>query len=272
MDDILVPGQELTFFPGRTTLPSGGSYADEVWFESFAYDSTMLPDLDGDGLGEAAVSEYISVTAHTSSFILVPPELLQDRVSGTLVTDGDVLSSVQYLGKYFVDESSAVGDVNGDGQVDVTIGVSFDGDGDGEPEEGSSVYLYGDTRLRMGTLDEHIGGEVRGYVSRRTTDDIDQDGLRDVALNCHDDDYATCLIASSQRPLSGWEDLQDVRPYCFTTEGENWVSPGTAVDLDGDGLPEIIDGSYETWCGGVKCGSILVSPGFVIPFDDDSKW
>jgi hypothetical protein len=79
--------------------------------------------------------------------------------------------------------------------------------------------------------------------------------------------WFNCVFASSRVPVDGWTSFEDGRPYCFG--GSDGVTDAVLLDLDADGLPEII-GDEPYWSP--DDGRILIAPGFAIPFADDSRW
>lgn len=278
LDDLMVTGAQVAFVRGRPALEAARPIRDETWYLGGTERFALLPDMDGDGLAEAAMAHRLE-GGHALGYV-TPSMLLDGAASGTSLVDvSELVGMGQYAGVDFLAGRSDLGDVDGDGAIDVALTLFRDASDAGVFDQCFGV-LFGGTALRTSTLDEQVGrivcidGTVDGYQDPdRVTDDIDADGFPDVLVNTPYADaragWQACVIPSTRRPESGWEYLEDVRPYCFDAEGERNFNGGAIIDLDGDELPELL-GSELYYSAGR--GRILVAPGFSIPFDDDARW
>lgn len=282
-DEAGFEGRALGFVRGRAaTLPHGAVISDETWFEDDVYASSFatLPDLDGDGIGEAAIA--VPYTGEEPALGFVPSETLRTGASGLSLsaaverTESDVISGFRlYEGR------SELGDVDRDGYTDLAFMVARDVTGDGLADP-CATSLRGAEDLRTGDLDDRIGGlacydgkDFRYAAGEKLTEDVDGDSIPDVLWNdpySAASGYLGCIIPSSHVPDSGVVMIEEIHPYCYGI-GDNEGVGGGVIDLDGDGLPEIL-GSQPDWDRGDEryVGRILVAPGFEIPWDDATRW
>ncbi|MFN7146079.1 MAG: putative metal-binding motif-containing protein, partial [Myxococcota bacterium] len=229
LDDLMVTGAQVAFVRGRAALERGLPIRDEIWYLGGTERFALLPDLDGDGLAEAAMLHRLE-GEHALGYV-TPSMLLDGAASGAALVDvSDVVSLGQYAGVDFLAGRSDVGDVNGDGAVDVAVHLFRDETDEGVSDQCFGI-LFGGTHLRTSTLDDEVGRLVciDGAVDAaqdpdRITDDVDADGVGDLLVNTPYADaragWQGCVIPSTRRPEAGWAYLEEVRPYCFDAEGE----------------------------------------------------
>ncbi|MDP2311278.1 MAG: putative metal-binding motif-containing protein [Pseudomonadota bacterium] len=274
----------LSVILGRSgALPEGAPIMEEIWFENDMGMGTlaMLPDMDGDGIGEAALDVSYAYAPNTLGFLSI--EVLRTGSSGVLVSNAvDAVQFDESTVFLLLDGRSELGDTNNDGFTDIAFRLAKELTGDGVSDY-CTTTLQGGTDLRTGDPDDRLGGIAcfPGAGSYPTTDklggDADGDGVPDMVFSdtgMGGGSYAGCIVPSSRLPASGTVLAEEVRPYCFgsTTDTEVFRWGGSA-DLDKDGFPELL-ASEPLWDDGalVDVGRILVAPGFEIPWGDASRW
>ena len=218
--------------------------------------SIGVGDIDGDGYEDVAVGapdgtdkEWITFGPITGDVDLLDAEVLYEGTVGSEVGHGSDLA-----------------DINGDGVADAIIGAYEDATGG--YAAGSIFIDYGP--ITAGTYDlltdmdaQLIGEAVSAYAGRyiRAGQDVDGDGIGDI--------LAAAPYASGSGPYSGAAyvvyggvlgDL-DLGSADGTFLGEG---PGdyageelTLGDVDGDGLADVIVGSYNS-AGGSYAGAAYV--------------
>jgi hypothetical protein len=295
LDDLIMSNghnpQSLWYIRGRTEPIGGASASDEP---SFLNDVSMqgihlLPDINGDGIDELALDVYDSDSVAQLGFIPAPDAIASGSPLSSVM---EVTSSTAFPGAEFLEGGGDLGDVNGDGYGDVAIGVGYgDPDGDGG-HTGCISVLAGRAGVYGADLGDLIGasvcndwhlvsgtGVIGGSSGNRTIPDVDADGVRDFLWNGmftgehtpgNDLEAIQCVVPSSRLPSSGYAELREVS-LCLW-EGEKSYAQGAVTDLDGDGYPELLSGNGRASVHAPDDGQIAVIQGFLIPWDDATKW
>jgi hypothetical protein len=268
--------QKTWLLSGRSDIAVAKSIFDEPMLDGWVRAQGMLPDMDGDGLAEAA----ITFDGQPTYLGFLAPEAL--GTSGLSVSEASDYSALSRFFDFGYHNAPAdLGDIDEDGYADASVYLTE------LYAEGSYVntecyaVLPGGADLRTRFLDESLdrfvcvteGDEFEESQSDHVIPDLDGDGHKDLLVRgTYDVPYRleeeqACILASTWMPTSGRVMIEEVHPYCFGLTDELAAGAGVA-DLDGDGLPEFLasDSDYE------NNGIIYVAPGFEIPFGDVSKW
>ncbi len=184
-------------------------------------------DLDGDG----------AVPADTTG-----EATLEDVATAAIDLDGD--GDRQTDGTVSQLEPTAAVDVNGDGVLDLVLGLPYAGDG------GAVLVLLGPLQT-MSAVDadaalvpDHPGAQAGWALA--LPGDVDGDGAPDlaVAANAWSDGGAFGVVWFTAAPDTGMVALEDApqRVIGASTEsvGATLTAPG---DVDGDGAPDVITGN-----------------------------
>lgn len=242
-----------------------GSFASGMRFGA-AVD--LLGDINLDGVPDLVVGAPVEGSG--SAYIL----LMKTNHDGT-VLKWLQLNEDTGLPDLFGTAVTGIGDVNGDGMLDLAVGAVRD------TTRGSSVQIYSlntDGKPQSSTLfdgTESIFGGVVARASRFGTAlaggvDFNQDGIADLVVGAYGDDGAPV----GTRPFAGaayivhmGRDMLPVsmikfnaatQPSLAGLDSSDNFGFGVAVstDLNGDGYPDIIGGAPQDDDGGSNRGAI----------------
>jgi hypothetical protein len=275
-------GGSMHVLLGRTDdLPNGGSIADEItlWKSDGVPDDAayveIAADMNGDGSLEIAFEGNGDLGVVNGSEVAAAD-------GGILADWATFLQTDQTAGPEFPSPDAVPGDLDGDG-LDETIlvyqGLAND-EGARDGDEACYHFVSGPPALVSGTVAD--GTVATACVDNPVTGaeylgaDVDFDGLRDLVVawdtdftdalgNYTDTDYLTCVLPTSRLALGGRVEVQDVS-LCLTG------GVGTTADLDDDGLPEFVFAPTEAETTYESAGRIDVLPGFLIPWNDATRW
>jgi hypothetical protein len=210
--------------------------------DSWGVDSIVI--LSGDGKGNFSNPIFYATGKHPYQRLRTAdlnqdnhPDIVSTNLDGNTVTvllgDGKGNFSRRFFDAGNTPFGLAIGDLNGDGYLDLAI-VNAPTISSGKPGKDGLTILYGDgkggfTTLQGSPFDTGLG------PTRVAIGDLDADGINDIAVSNYGSKYISIfymgkkgLISATTLPLGNHAD-------------------GIAIaDLDGDGKNDIIAGSAES--------------------------
>ena len=251
-DDVIVGAQAYDSSTGRAYLYVGGPaglsanpaaiLTGEGTSDSFGQSVGSAGDVNGDGYDDVIVGAHSFDNGTGRIYVYA-------GASGGLRTSPTFLATGGGPGDRFGFSVGAAGDVNGDGYGDIIAGAYGVGEGMG------SVYVYAGGPEGLGARPTFtVTGEVAGDWFGRsvgTAGDVDGDGYDEIIVGArnHDGNRGRAYLYAG-----GASGLATVPLFVFDGQELNsWFghAVGTAGDVDGDGLAEVIVGAYgyAEWTG-----------------------
>ncbi len=229
-----------------------------------------LGDLDGDGVTDLAVGAYGDTYRDTDDGLI---HVLFMNADGTVkswqkissgVGGGPTLAS----GDHFGSALCAVGDLNGDGVIDLAVGAEYDDTG---VSQGGSVYIlfmatdgtvqsYQEITTGLNGGPPLVSGDAFG-ADVSALGDLDGDGVTELAVSAYSDDTAGAgrgavyvMFMNADGTAKSYQKITDGTGGGPTLDDYSYFgrSVGSLGDLNEDGVPDLAVGSDgENFAGAV---------------------
>ncbi|MEM9036561.1 MAG: FG-GAP-like repeat-containing protein [Actinomycetota bacterium] len=247
--------------------------------DRFGHAITALGDLDGDGVVDLAVGVYEDDDGGSRRGAVYVLFMNRD---GTVRAEQKISSIAGGLTGPLDDTDrfgasvTALGDLDGDGIVDLAVGVRDDDDGGDGRGAVYVLFLNADGTVKAEQKISSVSGGLMGPLDDLdrfgtaigTIGDLDGDGIVDLAVGAQDDDdggdghgavYVLFLnadgtVKAEQKISSTAGDL--VGP--LDVEDQFGIGVAGLGDIDGDGLPDLVVGANGDDDGGSGRGAVHV--------------
>ncbi|MCP3856746.1 MAG: hypothetical protein GY698_18725, partial [Actinomycetia bacterium] len=245
----------------------------------FGWSVTGVGDLDGDGIVDVAVGatgDDDGGSARGAVYVLFL------NADGTVKAEQKISSTTGGLtgpldnSDYFGTSVASIGDVDGDGIVDVVVGAWSDDDGASAAGAVYVLFLNADGTVKAEQKISSTSGGLTGPLddmdrfgrSVAGVGDLDGDGIVDIAVGAAtDDDGGSGRGAAYVLFLNADGTVKAEQKISSTTGGltgplDNSDYFGTSVagigDLDGDGVVDIAVGARYDDDGGADRGAVYI--------------
>lgn len=248
----------------------------------FGHAVAVIGDVDHDGIDDIAVGSYLDndndVNLYKGAvFILLlnadGTVKAQQRISGNDGGPDDFSASHRYFGSSI----APLGDLNGDGNVDIAVGMYGGGDDNTSGNYGAVYILFLDndgSMLEYQKISNNEGGgpgtlDANDYFGARIScvGDINGDGIPDLAVKATlDDDGGTNNGACYLVYLDYNGMAKDIKKISETQgnfggnlDGGDSFGVATAIgDVDSDGITDIAIGAPSDDDGGTNKGAVYI--------------
>ncbi|MBQ19968.1 MAG: hypothetical protein CMD31_04370 [Flavobacteriales bacterium] len=238
-----------------------------------------IGDLDGDGIEDIAVAAHLDDDGATDAGAIWILFLNLDgsvkshqKISNLEGSLGNIFHAQEYVGY----DISNLGDLDGDGVVDIAVGAPFSNNSG--TNKGTVYILFLNTDGTVKSTQEIRAGvsgftatiDYNDYFGESITNlgDLDGDGVIDIAVGARGDDdggsdrgAVYILFLDTDGTVKSYQKISDTQGNFTGTLNYN-VRFGSGLenigDLDGDGVVDIIVGSFWDDDGGTDRGAIWV--------------
>ena len=246
--------------------------------DRFGVSVTSLGDLDGDGVGDLAVGSFADDDGGENVGAVWVLFLNDDgtvkshqKISGTEGAFHGMLNAFDSFGV----SVASLGDLDGDGVVDLAVGADADDDGGIDRGAVWILFLNTDGSVKShqkisdteGAFDGTLSNEDRIGQSMASLGDLDGDGVGDLAVGAFGDDDGGAnrgavwiLFLNTDGTVKGHQKISSTQGG-FTgllDDGDLFIDAASLGDLDGDGVGDLAVGARSDDDGGTTRGAVWI--------------
>lgn len=264
------PGDAQVLSHQKISNTDGGLVGPLAAGDRFGVSVAPIGDLDGDGVTDIAVGAFHDdVGGHDVGSVWV----LFMNTDGTVKAENRIGSGLGGFTGVLGDNDRfgisvcPLGDLDGDGILDLAVGAR--GDGPGGPGHGAVwlLYLHADGTVKShGRITTGEGGFM-GQLSPgaefgeavRLLGDLDQDGVIDLAVSGRNTAAVWILFMNSDGTVRAEQEISETQGgFTGSAVGRFGSSLGAPGDIDGDGFADLVVGAPEVGDGGIGKGRIWI--------------
>ena len=263
----------------KISATSGGLTGPLDSFDFLGQGAAPLGDLDGDGIVDLAVGAYqdddgISSTGAIYILFLNADGTVkaEQKISSTQGGLTGPLDNADQIGRNI----AALGDLDGDGNVDIATGAFRDDDGGSNRGAVYILFLNADGTVKAEQKISSTAGGFTGPLADGVEfgrdvaglGDVDGDGVVDLAVgSTQDNDGGTdrgavyVLLLNADGTVKAEQKISDTAGgFTATLDNDDEFGVGLAGigDLDGDGTPDLVVGSGKDDDGAADTGAVHV--------------
>jgi len=263
----------------KISMTTGGLVVDLDMRDQFGRALAPLGDFDKDGVPDIAVGacrDDDGGNNHGAIYLLFlkPDGTVKDqkKISDTQGNFQGVLEDLDEFGRAIAN----LGDLDGDGVIDLAVGAIGDDDG-GVDMKGAVwiLFLKADGTVKKeqkisDTQGDFLGilggGDIFGFALANLGD-LDNDGVIELAVGCPKDDdggvrkgAVWILFMKTSGKVKGFRKISDVGGIYGLQPGNEFGSAIAGLgDLDGDGVPDMAVGSILDDGGLTDQGAVWIN-------------
>ncbi len=248
------------FVPGFPPIATGAAKCDDKCYFAGCYDQNVATyDLDGDGKSDVVVphdNAYASFFKGTGEMFDANAMYKRKKVAGvrylhnlTEAIAGYAENEDTALQAHFTNTAPAMGDLNGDGKVEILMLGSVQNAAQDQRKLGVALWAMKSDATRLEGWEEpfyvkdYLAGledlgdtNVVGATNQVTIADIDPASAGPELIFAGFDGYVYAVSAAKKQL---WR-------YQYTIRADELTGGVVVADLSGDGIPEIVFTSYST--------------------------